>query len=317
MGDCFMLLKRLRILPKFILLLLLRAPFDALRTWMQVWLIKSVFLCLEMKAADRLPVVCAGGGLFCAALFLYNGTIWSIYAAFAAGTEARLQKGMRDKIMSLSYKQVHGHNSGEWLTRLNSDIQAAITMMNGPLNLPHSVAALINTLLSSLLLLNGSPALSGVTWLFLLPHLLVSCRLVLKRLPGLREESRCAMANVTMSVTTLIADAEAIRLYDAGSLMLEKCEQDSHRLLKINMKMHIRSGLSDMICRLLGIGGYLAVLMVGLAMTHRGMMAFSDVVYCFQARGGVLTGVSMLVTCASNIRMNRVGVKKINKAFSE
>ena len=43
------------------------------------------------------------------------------------------------------------------------------------------------------------------------------------------------MANVTMSVTTLIADAEAIRLYDAGSLMLEKCEQDSHRLLKINI----------------------------------------------------------------------------------
>lgn len=317
MGECFMLLKRLGIRRKYVLLLLLRSPFDALRTWMQAWLLKSVFLCLETKAADRLSFICAGGALLCAMLFLYNGTIWSIYAAFTARTEARLQKEMRDKILSLPCKRVHGRHSGQWLTGLNGDIQAAITMMNGPMNLPHGVTALINTILSLLLMWKGSPALLGVTGLFLFPHLLVTCRLVWKRLPGLREESRRAMADATVSVRPLIADAEAILLYDAGGLMLEKCEQESRRLLMANMKMHMRSGLSDMICRLLGISGYLAVLMAGLSMTRRGMMAFSDVVYCFQVRGAVLTGIHMLITCVSNIRMNSVCVKKIKDVLEE
>ena len=92
-------------------------------------------------------------------LFVYNGIIWVEYAAFSAKVEIWLQKKMFEKILSLPIKQIDRRFSGEWITRLNSDIQAAFTMMNGPLNIPHLVVAVINTMLSCFLMLKSS-------WLF-------------------------------------------------------------------------------------------------------------------------------------------------------
>lgn len=317
MHEFFKLIKRLHIRRKYYVLLLLRSPFDVIRAWMHAAMMRSVFSCLEAESADRLPVVCIGWGLLCALLFLYNGTVWSIYAAFAAGTEARLQKEMTDKTLSLPYRLVQGRLGGEWFTRRNGDIQAAITMMNGPLNIPHLVTAFFNMILSSFLMLKASPALFAVTWAFILPYLLVNYRLVLRPLPGLKEKSRCAMADISSSIKPLIADAEAILLYDVGSLLLTKCEEESRRLMKTNLQTHMRRGLSEMVSRLFGIGGYLALLLTGFAMIAGGRMALSELIYCSQVRGSILAGVLMLITCKSNIKANAVSVKKVNEALGE
>lgn len=47
------------------------------------------------------------------------------------------------------------------------------------------------------------------------------------------------------------------------------------------------------------------------------MMAFSDVVYCFQVRGSILAGMSMLITCVNNLKTNSVCIKRINDTFEE
>ena len=57
-NDLCRLLKRLGIRRKYIMLLLLRSPFDALRTWMQAGLLKAVFYCIETEEAGRLPGLC-------------------------------------------------------------------------------------------------------------------------------------------------------------------------------------------------------------------------------------------------------------------
>lgn len=316
MRELTKLIGRLGIRRKYILLLLLRSPFDAFRTWMQAYLMKSVFLCLETERAGGLLTMCVSGGLLCAVLFLYNGTVWSIYATFAAAVEARLRREMTERIMNLPYKRVHDRLSGEWITRLDSDIQSVVAMMNAPLNIPHVATACINTALSCFLLLRGSPTLFALTWLFLLPHLLINYLLVLRQLPGLQEESRAAMADMTSAIEPLITEAESIVLYDAGRLMLEKCERDSRRLMRTNLRMHLRRGLGDMAFLMLGAGGYLALLSAGLAMIAGGKMAFSDLTYCFQLRGSVLAGALMLITCRSNIKVNSVCVKKVNEAFT-
>ena len=119
-------------------------------------LMKSVFLCLETKLSGALFKLCIIYGLLCAVLFVYNGIIWTRYAAFSAKAEIELQKKMFGKMLSLPLKRIDHHFSGEWITRLNSDIQAAFTMMNGPLNIPHLAVAIINILLSCLLMLKSS-----------------------------------------------------------------------------------------------------------------------------------------------------------------
>lgn len=318
MRDFLSLIKRMGILHKYIFLLILRSPFDAFRTWMLANLMKAVFLCMETNDKDRLFTLCVNYGLICALLFFYNGTIWSIYAAFSVKLEARLQKRMLQKILNLSYKQVESRFSGEWVTRLNSDIQAACIMMNGALNIPHAVVAVINTMLSSLLLFRSSFLLFGATWLFVIPHLFINHKIVLRHIPELKEASQSAMAESTSAIKPLITEAEAIMIYDAGELMMRQCEESSLKLMKTNQRMHMRNALSNVILRLFGCGGYFVIFMMGYYLMAGGFLSFSEVIYCLQVRSGILpAGMFLLITSINNIKTNSVCIKRVNRILDE
>ena len=317
MGELLKLVKRMGIQRKYVFLLILRSPFDALRAWMLANLMKTTFLCLETNDRGRLLAICVTYGLICALLFFYNGTIWSLYAAFSAKVEARLQKLMLQKIVSLPFKRVDGPFSAQWITKLNSDIQAANIMMNGPLNIPHGTVSIINTMLSSFLMLRSSRLLFVVTWVFILPHLFINYRIVLRHMPKLKEESQKAMAESTSVIKPLIAEAEAILLYDAGALIMQKCDENSRRLMKINQSMHMRNALSSAILRLFGCGGFFVILVGGYSLILHGMMSFSDVMYCLQIRQSILAGMFMLINSINNIKANSVCVKRINAALEE
>lgn len=317
MSDFCKLIKRMGIWRKYIFLLLLRSPFDAVRTWVLANLLKAVFICLETNNSETLPEICVVYGLFCGGLFIYNGIIWSNYAAFSAKTEVWLQKKMFNKILGLPLKRINSRFSGEWITRLNSDIQAAFMMMNGPMNIPHLVVAIINTILSSFLMLKSSPLFLGMTWMFIAFQLFTNYNTVIKVVPKLKEESQNAMSENTSAIKPLITDAETIRLYDAGELMMKNCDDTSRKLLKTNMKIHMRNALNDACMRLLGIGGYLVIMFMGYGYISKGTMAFSDLIYCFQIRGSVMAGMFMLINCINNLKANSVCVKRINDIFEE
>ena len=317
MSDFNKLIKEMGIRRKYIFLLILRSPFDACRTWMLANLMKSVFFCLETENADLLLRSCVVYGLLCAMLFIYNGIIWGKYAVFSAKTEACLQKRMFEKILSLPLKLVERRLGGEWITKLNSDIQAAFTMMNGPLNIPHLVVTGINTMLSCFLMCRNNVLLLGITWIFILPQLFINYKMVLKPVPKLKERSQNAMAENTSLIKPLITDADTILIYDAKKLLMEKCEENSRKLMKVNMEMHVRNVLNDVWMRLLGIGGYLAVLLIGYGFIYNGTMTFSDVVYCFQVRGSILAGMIMLITCLNNLKANSVCIKRINDTLED
>ena len=312
MSDFGRLIRRMGIHRKYIFLLLLRSPFDAFKTWMYASLMKLVFLCLETGESDTLVKICVIYGLISAMLFLYNGTIWSIYAAFSAKAEVWLQKAMLEKILALPLKRVNRGFSGEWITKLNSDINAAFTMMSGPMNIPHLVVAVINTMLSSFLMFRSSLFFLGVTWIFALLQLFVNNKIVIRSIPELKEKSQKAMSENTSAIKPLITEAETILLYDAGEMMLKKCEENSRKLMRINMKMHVRKAWSDVSMRVFGIGGYLLILFMGFGFIYKGIMTFSDVVYCFQIRGSILAGMFMLITCINNLKANSVCIKRVN-----
>lgn len=317
MREFNRLIKKMGIRRSYLFLLLLRAPFDALRTLMLSCLMRAVFFSLESENAASLPGICAGYGLLCAVLFLYNGIIWSRYAAFSAHAQVWLQKAMLRRLSGLSLKQAESRCGGDWLTRVNGDVQAAFTMMNGPLNLPHLAAAVVNTTLSCLLLLRRSMVFFGITWFFLFLQLLFNYLIVLRPPAEWKEASLSAAAATVSAIRPVITDSETILIYDAKDLMLKNCEAHSRALLRLQMKLHIRNALSDMVMRLCGIGGYLAILLTGSAGIFGGDMAFSDIVYSFQVRGSIMAGTIMLVTCINNLKANSVCVGRINDMLSE
>lgn len=259
MNDFYKLFRRLGTLRKYIILLVLRAPFDALRAWMVACLMKSTFLCIETENAEKLLLECIIYGLICGGLFFYNGTIWSIYAAFAAEVEAALQKMLLHKMVNAPLGKIESHFSGDWMTRLNSDVHGAFVLLNGPLNIPHAVVSALNLTLSSVLLCRSSVCLFLATWSFVFPHLLLNQKAVQKRLPGLKEDSQKALSECTSAIKPLITEAETILVYDAGKLMMNVFENSSRKLMKINVTMHMWNAFSGAALKLLGFGGYLVV----------------------------------------------------------
>lgn len=317
MRDFYRLIKRLGTCRKYFFLLILRSPFDALRAWMLAGLMKTTFLCIETMDARKLLVQCVLYGLICAVLFFYNGTIWSIYAAFAAKTEAQLQRMFFNKVINMSYRCVERHSGGEWFTKLNSDVHAAFMMMNGPLNIPHAVVAILNMTLSSCLLFRSSKEIFMVVLVFVIPHLVLNYQMVLKPMPRLKEKSQDALAESTAMIDPLITQAESIFIYHADELLLKQCEERSRRLIEINMNMHMRSAFSNATLCLFGIGGYLVILGLGYSAIYDGELIFAELVYSFQIRGSVLAATMMLITCINNIKANSICIKRINDTLEE
>ena len=317
MRDLLALMKRIGSLRKYVILLILRSPFDALRTWMLANLMQAVFYSVETGERGSLQAVCVVYGLICALLFVYNGTIWSSYAAFAAETEVQVHEALFRKLGEMPLRKLDSHLGGEWITRLNSDVQGAFLMMSGALNIPHAVVASINTVLACVLMVRSSWLLFGITWLFFLPYLFINYKLVLKGMGERKEASQKAMAENTSAICPLITEAAVIRIYDAGDLLMKECEESSLRLMRINLNMQVRSALGNVALRLSGLGGYFALLLWGYYMIYRGSFSFPELVYCFQVRGAVLAGISMLIASLNNIRANAVCVKRIWKTLSE
>lgn len=317
MSDFFRLINKLGILRKYIILLILRSPFDAARTWMLAGLMRSFFSCIETGLSEKLLTLGAVYGLICALLFLYNGTIWSIYAAFAAKVEAFLQKKVIEKILSMPLRRIDSSCNGDWLTRLNSDIQTAIVIMNAPVNVPHLVVATINTLVASLLLLECNIILFLGVCVSILPYLFINYRIVLKRVPELKRESINAISENTASIEPLITEGDAILIYEAENLMLKRCEESSQRLMRINMRIHVRKAISDALGRIFGSCGYLGILMIGYIMISKGAIVFPDVVYSLQIRYSMIMAMTLLIDSWNNIRINSVCVKRLNDMFEE
>lgn len=298
---------------KYLFLLFLRAPFEALRTWVLANLLKDVFGALAGGGAAWLTSRCIVYGLLCIVLFCYNGIVWSRYAAFSAEAEASLQKRMMKSILEMPYQKVSEHRGSDWLTRMNSDIHGVFVLMNGPLTIPHAVVSVLNIVLASLLLFQCEVRMFVAVWVFVIPHLLLNYLVVSKGMPGRKEKSQKALADCTGTLKPLIAEAESVRIYQAEEMLLEQCRASSKKLMDIHMKMQIRTALGNGLGRLFGMAGYLVLIFMGYGKMNTNRMSFAELVYLFQLRGGVLLGVMMLATCISNIKMYLACAKRVGE----
>ncbi len=317
MNDLVMLLKRMYVLRKYVFLLLLRAPFDALRAWMLANLMRSTFRFIGERNETGLLTQCVLYGLICAGLFFYNGMVWSIYASFAAKTEVMLQRMMLSKLLAAPLREIECRFNGEWITRLNSDIHAAFLLLNGPLNMPHLAVSAMNIAVLTVLFCNVSPKMFLITWLFLLPYLFLNKRIVLNHLPALKDKSQNALAGSTSAISPLITEADAIVIYDAGELLMHVCEKRSRKLLRINMEMHVRKGVLAGLLQMLGLGSYLVILFAGLVATGEEKTEFDGLTYLFQLRSSLIAAVLMFMTCVNNMKANAVCVRRVNDTLQE
>ncbi|MBE5961245.1 MAG: ABC transporter ATP-binding protein [Lachnospiraceae bacterium] len=298
----------------FLLLLLLRCPFDAVRTVVTALFLQYSFEAIAQSNTNQLFIICIAYGIANVLLFLYNGTIWIRYAAFVTRMESILRIKLAKKIASLSYEQIEARPEGDFATLLNTDVQLPFSR---PLHLPHALCAIVNISASAVILWLMNPKVLGLVLLFAIPHILFTQFLMARPMADLKKESLKANALNTGELGTFITCADTAAIYDAQDYLMKRFEDSSLKLVKANMKIQRRQAANNAILPLFGLGGYVTLLIVCGTWIANGSTTFGELTAAFQYRGGVIAGSCMLINCILSIRSSMAGIKRINQVLEE
>jgi len=245
--------------------------------------------------------------------FLYNGIIWSSYAApLVIKMEGILRIKLFSKISTLPYEKIESHPQGEWLTRLNTDVQMPFSEAWA-----HTGIAFVNIAISSLLLCFMNITIFGWIVLFIVPHIIFSQAIVARAMPGLIKKSLEMKAKNTDDFSALITCSDIVMMYDGHDYFMKRFENSSMDLFRANMKKHIRTALGEGVLPLFGLGGYFVILIVSSKWIADGIFTFGDLTAAFQLRGGVLSGSLLLINSIVAIQASMAGVRRLNETMSE
>ncbi len=312
-GEFRRMLKHTGSGAQFIILLLLRSPFDFLFTLLHATFLQNVFDAIKHNDTSRLNYVCLILGVASILLFLYNGIIWSIYAPFITKLEGILRKKLFCKISSFSYQHVEATSHGEWLTLLNAYVEMPFSHPY----LPHGACAIVNLLASSYILWKINPAILGWAILFMIPNILISQILIARPMITLNKKSLKAKAHNTNDLSTIITCADVTALYEGHDFLMKKFEYSSMELYRSNMRIHTRNAINDGLLALFGLGGFLTLLIVSSKWITAGKITFGSLTAVFQYRNGMLLGTNILINSLIAMQTAMAGIKRINKTMNE
>jgi len=298
---------------QFIILLILRSPVDFCMTAIYAVFLQHAFNAVEQNDIERLTLICVVFLIASLSIFLYNGTVWSIYAPFVVKMESRLRIKLFDKIIKFSYERIEATTQGEWLTQLNTDVQMPFSQ---PMHFPHAVNAIVRLILSSIFLWLINSVVFVWVILFVVPHFLISQYFVVRFMQALNKESLEATAKNTNEMTTFITCADVALLYDGQNYLLKRFEKSSLALLQVKMKIIKRNAINAAIAILpFGLSGYLILLIISGSWIAQGYLTFGDLTAAFQYRGGILMGANMLINCIVSIKASMAGIHRINETI--
>ena len=123
-----------------------------------------------------------------------------------------------------------------------------------------------------------------------------------------------AARNVT-DMNTLVTCADTAILYDAQGFLLRRFEESSLEIRRASMRIQHRRAIGSGLLPLMGMSGYLVVLLIGGGWIAAGDMTFDELTAVFQYRGGVLTASMMLINSLVNIKTALAGVKRVNETM--
>jgi ABC-type multidrug transport system fused ATPase/permease subunit len=300
---------------RFIILTLLRSPFDALYTVIQASFLQFAFEAINKGDQNRLFHVCVMFGIGSLLLFLYNGTVWTLYATYVTKWVGRIRRKLFGHISSLSLQQIEAEPSGEWITRLNSDVHAATAILNQSIHLPHAVVSTVNICVSSLILVLMNPRVFGLIIMFVIPHILINQLSIAKPVIRYAMDVQEATAKNTTDMNALVTCADIAVLYDAQGFLLKRFKESSLELRKANMKIQHRRAIGSGLLPLMAMGGYLVILLIGGRWITAGTMTFGALTAAFQYRAGMQKGLMMLINSLININNALAGVKRVNETM--
>ncbi len=311
------ILKKLGLWKIFILVLILRSPFDFLNACLGANMLERFLRIAEVKEESGILPAFLTFLLFTLLLFGYNATIWSTISIKADMLlHSRLRKALLRSMLDRNQQEMEEYSAGDWITRINTDVDRTADYLTCPLNFMHASIATLNLILSSLVLAFLNLSMLGAALLVMIPFFFLSTMVIIRKVPHYRKNAQEAFASYTNLLEPISDCGSVIRVFDGEELVMKKIEEASLKILKENRKAHRLSALSSMCTVFSGNLGYLLLLLLGNSMMGNGIRDFAQLSKITQYRGQMMMSVMCVNDSINHMKTNLTGAVRVDEILN-
>ena len=310
------ILKETGMTKDFILVMILRAPFDFINALLSANMLETFIRLAERKEEGELLPTFGMFLLFTVIMFGYNMFVWAVVTMkinikFIKKLRMRVYKSL----LSRTGQEMEELSAGDWISRLNSDIDKTDLYLVGPLNFMHLLIASVNMTLSATVLFMLNRTMLAVSLLVTLPFFFLSSVVAIRKVPVFKKNSREHYAKYTNWMEPVVNASESIRIFDGEELVMAKAEEESLKIMKNNMKAHKRTALATGINTFSGMTGYLLLLFLGNSMIGSELDDFARMMKITQYRGEMMKSVMMINSCVGRMKGNLPSAERVEEVL--
>ena len=310
------ILKETGMTKDFILVMILRAPFDFINALLSANMLETFIRLAERKEEGELLPTFGMFLLFTVIMFGYNMFVWAVVTMkinikFIKKLRMRVYKSL----LSRTGQEMEELSAGDWISRLNSDIDKTDLYLVGPLNFMHLLIASVNMTLSATVLFMLNRTMLAVSLLVTLPFFFLSSVVAIRKVPVFKKNSREHYAKYTNWMEPVVNASESIRIFDGEELVMAKAEEESLKIMKNNMKAHKRTALATGINTFSGMTGYLLLLFLGNSMIGSELDDFARMMKITQYRGEMMKSVMMINSCVGRMIGNLPAAERVEEVL--
>ena len=310
------ILKETGMTKDFILVMILRAPFDFINALLSANMLETFIRLAERKEEGELLPTFAMFLLFTVIMFGYNMFVWAVVTMkinirFIKKLRMRVYKSL----LSRTGQEMEELSAGDWISRLNSDIDKTDLYLVGPLNFMHLLIASVNMTLSAAVLFMLNRTMLAVSLLVTLPFFFLSSVVAIRKVPVFKKNSREHYAKYTNWMEPVVNASESIRIFDGEELVMAKAEEESLKIMKNSMKAHKRTALATGINTFSGMTGYLLLLFLGNSMIGSELDDFARMMKITQYRGEMMKSVMMINNCVGRMKGNLPAAERVEEVL--
>ena len=312
--EVIKMLKVCGVWKMFLIMLILRSPFDILNSVIKANLIQCFIRMIEQNQRENLLFNVILFFVLSVLLFGYNMTVWSTIAVKATVLlQTKLRKSIFEKILKLRPEEMSDESKADWFTVLNNDVDNACGYLTSPLNYMHMVIALVNLLISSVIMIILNIELYVIGICCLLPFFFLNVLVISRKISLYKERAKKSLIKYIDWIEVSIKEKSVLSVYDAKDFVYEKIEKESLNILKENMKAHNRMSICNVLYAFSGMLGYLMLLFKGNDIIDEDKTDLAGLTKITQYRGGIVLSVNCIYSSVNNMKGSIVGVRRINE----
>lgn len=312
------ILKELGLWKTFVIVMILRSPFDFLNSMLNANMLESFIRLTDQRDGDNLSRTFWIFLMFTLLLFAYNASVW---ATVAVKTDMMLHRRLRMKLLesmlSRTQQEMEEYSEGDWITRINNDVDKVADYLTAPINFMHSMIAVVNLLFSSMILIMLNPTLFGVSIFLMIPFFILSGIVIVRNIPKFRKNAQESFARYTNWTAPIVEAGDAITVFDGQDIVLDKVREESERIMRENVKAHRRTALSSAVTATSGMTGYILLLLIGNSMIGTKIKDFAELMKITQYRGHMMMGVMCVNSGINNMKTNLTGVVRVDEILND